>query len=476
MRRIIQVLLFLSYFMALAACGSSAASAQLTASGTVETTEVNVAPELGGRVVQVAVIEGDTVKMGDVLVRLDDALLKAQRNIASANLQSALSALEIAKCGAATASTQYEIILNTALTRDMPTRTQDWYKDQNGNFTLPEWYYDDTEKLQAANLVVDQAATLLDDARGRLQRLQSQAAIGKFLQVESDLASAQVSFLVAENLYNRAWKGTDMDELTRRQLYLLSKDAYLESKDVESRWVTLNASVAKDLRDAAEIIYEDARQELEDAQHAYDDALLSDAAHDILRARAEVSMAEENLYTARDFARALETGIHAPAVTAAQRALDQANAVVGQANSAVRLAQASLDMLDLQLSRTVITAPVDGVVLDRSVEPGNVVNPGSLLLTLGRLEHLTITVYVPEDRLSEVTLGQSALVTVDSFSGERFSAQVSNIANQAEFTPKNVQTVEGRKSTVFAVELIFADTGGRLKPGMPADVVFGATP
>ncbi len=65
-------------------------------------------------------------------------------------------------------------------------------------------------------------------------------------------------------------------------------------------------------------------------------------------------------------------------------------------------------------------------------------------------------------------------MTVDSFLGEVFEANVIRIADQAEFTPRNVQTEEGRKSTVFAVELMVDNPQGKLKPGMPADVKFGA--
>jgi len=69
-------------------------------------------------------------------------------------------------------------------------------------------------------------------------------------------------------------------------------------------------------------------------------------------------------------------------------------------------------------------------------------------------------------------LNQRATVTVDSFPGQEFEARVVYIADEAEFTPRNVQTAEGRRSTVFAVRLSIADPTGLLKPGMPADVVF----
>jgi HlyD family secretion protein len=112
------------------------------------------------------------------------------------------------------------------------------------------------------------------------------------------------------------------------------------------------------------------------------------------------------------------------------------------------------------------------VVLTRNVEPGEFVQPGAAAITLGDLSHLTITVYVPEDRYGNIFLGQNARMSVDSFPGTQFSAQVSFISDQAEFTPRNVQTVEGRSSTVYAIKLKVSDPQGKLKPGMPADVVF----
>jgi HlyD family secretion protein len=115
---------------------------------------------------------------------------------------------------------------------------------------------------------------------------------------------------------------------------------------------------------------------------------------------------------------------------------------------------------------------MDGVVLVRNVEPGEFVQPGAVALTMADLNNLTITVYVPEDHYGEITLGQQAIVTVDSFAGETFTAEVIHIADQAEFTPRNVQTVEGRSSTVYAIKLKVTDLEGKLKIGMPADVTF----
>ncbi len=96
-------------------------------------------------------------------------------------------------------------------------------------------------------------------------------------------------------------------------------------------------------------------------------------------------------------------------------------------------------------------------------------------MTIGNINELTITVYIPEDRYGGISLGQSATLTVDSFPGVTFNATVIQIADKAEFTPRNVQTVEGRSSTVFAIKLRVEDPDGMLKIGMPADVVFSAS-
>ena len=169
---------------------------------------------------------------------------------------------------------------------------------------------------------------------------------------------------------------------------------------------------------------------------------------------------------------ALQTGSLSPKVTTAQKALDQALAAAAQADTAAAQAQANLALIDAQLGKLTVAAPADGVILTRAIEPGEVVMPGASLLTMARLGALSITVYVPEDRYGELSLGQAASVTADSFPGQTFDGAIITIASRAEFTPRNVQTASGRKTTVFAVRLALSDPDGRLKPGMPADVVF----
>ena len=92
--------------------------------------------------------------------------------------------------------------------------------------------------------------------------------------------------------------------------------------------------------------------------------------------------------------------------------------------------------------------------------------------TLVQLDLLSLTIYLPEDQYGKTNLGDKVDVTVDSFPSQVFEAEVIRIADQAEYTPRNVQTQEGRRTTVFAVELKIFDKSGKLKPGMPADIIF----
>ena len=98
---------------------------------------------------------------------------------------------------------------------------------------------------------------------------------------------------------------------------------------------------------------------------------------------------------------------------------------------------------------------------------------GATLLTIADIEEVVLKVYVPETRIGQVKLEQPVQITVDSFPGRTFEGHVSYISDQAEFTPRNVATQEERVNLVFAVEIRIANEDGDLKPGMPADAVFG---
>jgi HlyD family secretion protein len=242
-----------------------------------------------------------------------------------------------------------------------------------------------------------------------------------------------------------------------------ARAAFLIADAVKSQ--AEDASNSGGLLDAANDYYEIALTELDDAQIAYNDLLSTDQANDLEYARGKVIAAQQRYYAAYARWLSFQTGAESPAVVAALKSLDQANFSVAQAD-------ANLALLDTQVTKLAILAPMDGVILVRNVEPGEFVQSGAVALTMADLTDLTITVYVPEALYGQVSLNQTAEVRVDSFPDLTFTATVVHIADQAEFTPRNVQTVEGRSSTFYAIKLKVADPAGKLKIGMPADVVF----
>ena len=113
-----------------------------------------------------------------------------------------------------------------------------------------------------------------------------------------------------------------------------------------------------------------------------------------------------------------------------------------------------------------------GLVTSRSVQIGETASPGAVLLTLADLDRVELTVFIPENRLGEIRLGQKVTVEVDSFPGKEYQGEVVYISSEAEFTPRNVQTKEERVNTVFAAKVRLPNPEHELKPGMPADATF----
>jgi multidrug resistance efflux pump len=444
----------------------------LTASGTIEATTVNVSPEMAGKVKEVLVEEGQAVKMGDPLLHLDDSLLASQRAVAVAQLDSANAGVQAAQNGLVTAQTQYQITLESALAQGEQTRLQDWFADPD-LFEQPGWYYTREEQIQAMQTQADIAQKALDDAQANLASVSQSLEQADFLKAEQRLLDARLAYLVAQDVNYHAQNSATAD--TPKGLYNRTHCGTNAGYWVENARLTnliYKCTGDKHLGNAGSTLYNGARDELEDAQKAYNELLDTDSADTVLQARADVTVAQERYYAALDFLRNLQTGDQSTGVIAAQGVVDQAQAAVEQAQKAVQQAQANLNLLDAQIAKLVTYAPLDSMLLTRNVEPGEYVQPGAVAFAMADLNNITITVYVPEDRYGQISLGQQAQVTVDSFPGETFTAEVIHIADQAEFTPRNVQTVEGRSSTVYAIKLKVTDSEGKLKIGMPADVVF----
>ena len=125
----------------------------------------------------------------------------------------------------------------------------------------------------------------------------------------------------------------------------------------------------------------------------------------------------------------------------------------------------------IKLSYTVLQAPTTGVVLTREAELGEVVGPGTPIVTLADLDHLWLRAYVSETDLGRIRLGQPIKVTTDTYPGKNYEGKLSFIASDAEFTPKTVQSRNERTTLVYKIKIDLVNPNHELKPGMPADAI-----
>lgn len=151
----------------------------------------------------------------------------------------------------------------------------------------------------------------------------------------------------------------------------------------------------------------------------------------------------------------LVRGLRKPEIDAARARRDQA--------------EAQADQLRKRIRDCVIRAPQEGTVTLKSVEAGELVTVGAHVVRLTNLDRVKLVIYVNEQQLGNVRLGQDADVTIDGMPDNVFKGRVTFISPTAEFTPKNVQTKEERTKLVFGVKIEVENTSGALKPGLPAD-------
>ena len=187
------------------------------------------------------------------------------------------------------------------------------------------------------------------------------------------------------------------------------------------------------------------------------------------QARAQLKVTEARLSDAqRDLERST-TLLAGGAI--GQEAFDKAQLAFNVASSDRAQARAAVQVIDAMLANMVIRASFDGVVTVRHHEPGETVPAGSPVLTVLNPDDRWVRIYIPERQIGAVHLGQKAAIRTDTYPDRRYAGEVTFIASQAEFTPRNVQTTEERVKLVYAVKVrIVGDPKFELKPGIPADV------
>jgi HlyD family secretion protein len=139
------------------------------------------------------------------------------------------------------------------------------------------------------------------------------------------------------------------------------------------------------------------------------------------------------------------------------------------AHANLNQAYATLGLSRVNIGYTVLRAPSAGVITVRQAELGEVVSPGSPVVTLADLDHIWLRAYIAETDLGSIHWGQDATVTTDTYPGKQYHGRIAFISSTAEFTPKSVQTFKERVTLVYRIKIDIDNPNRELKPGMPAD-------
>jgi HlyD family secretion protein len=353
---------------------------RIVVSGNIELTEVNIAFKTAGRLIERTVDEGDAVRKGQVIARLDRDQLTAQKDRETAGLESS---------GAQMAEARTSLAWERAnMAADIEQRKADLAAAEARlaelrNGSRPQ------EKLDA-KAAVDSASSQVERTRRDWERAQT-------LYKNDDISTAQF------DQFRNAWESAEaaLKSATEREALVLAGP----------------------------------RVEQIDGQAAQ-----------VERARGALKMAEAN---------AIE-------IKRREQELDTRHAEIGRS-------KASLALIESQISDTTASSPVDGVVLVKSADVGEVLAPGSTVVTVGDIDHPWLRGYVNETDLGKVKLGSKARVTTDSYQGKVYEGRVTFISSEAEFTPKQIQTQQERVKLVYRIKIEIANPRHELKSNMPAD-------
>lgn len=261
---------------------------------------------------------------------------------------------------------------------------------------------------------------------------------------------------------------------------------------IETSAAALRVDQAQSQVDAAQSAYRRARTELtrarnlvrtgDEPQRALDDAAAQYAATaaQVRAAHDDLALAQANRRSVqiREFGVQASGSAHRQSIAAYDVATAQSQ-LVTQRHAQLLAAQAQLDQARAalalardQVRETRLVAPFDGYIISHNFEVGDLVSPGSAVMTIADLRRPYLYVYIDETDLPRIKAGMHADVTIDGVRGRTYAGTVTEIANSAEFTPENVQTKEQRiEYLVFRIKIQFSDTTGTLKPGLPADAV-----
>src|SRR5215471_8756072 len=352
---------------------------RLMVSGNIELNEVNIAFKTAGRLIERTVDEGDDVKKGQIVARLDRDQLQAQRDRESAGLSASESQLQQSQ---------------TAIEWQKATMVADI-------------------QARRADLMAAEAklAEMKNGARPQ-ERLDAKAAV--------DAAASEVDRSTKD--WERAQRLFKQDDISASQY-----DQY------RSRFENGRA-VLQQAKEREALVLAGPRDEQIRAQEAA-----------VARASAAVKQAEA-------------TGLE----------IKRRTEEVAGRRAEIGRSKANLQLIDTQLSDTVAASPVDGVVLVKSADPGEVISAGTPVITVGDIDRPWVRAYINEPDRARVKLGQAVKVTTD-VPVKFYNGRITFISSQAEFTPKQIQTQQERVKLVYRIKIEVENPHRELKSNMPVD-------
>ncbi|HTB19332.1 MAG TPA: efflux RND transporter periplasmic adaptor subunit [Bryobacteraceae bacterium] len=353
---------------------------RIRVSGNIELTEVDIAFKTAGRLIERNVDEGDEVKKGMVVARLDRDQLMQQR-------EAQVAALHTAEAQLAESQSAAEWQRNT-MAADLDVRRSD-----------------------------------LSSAESRLLEMKNGARPEEIQEAAAAVDGAQAGYDGAKKDWDRAqtlYKNDDISTSQYDQFRKVLDSASASLKQAKQHSALVNAG-----------------NRSEDIENASAQAS---------KARASLKMGEAN---------SLEL----------QRREQDIEARRGD----IARTKAQIVLIDSQLSDTIAISPVSGVVLVKAADVGEVLAPGTSIVTVGDIDHPWLRAYVPENQLGRVKLGSKVKVTTDSYPGKIYDGRVSFISSEAEFTPKQIESAEERVKLVYRIKIDIDNPHRELKSNMPAD-------
>jgi HlyD family secretion protein len=296
---------------------------------------------------------------------------------------------------------------------------------------------------------------LVSNAESNYKQLETSIAYQR-ATIESDVAAKRAELGEAEARLDSLLHGNRPQDIQQTLAAVTDAKAQLDyAKSDWDRAQTLfkNEDISKQQYDQFRMKLDTASAMLRQAEERY--SLMKEGARteDIAAARATVARAQASVKMAE--ANRLE--------------LARKEQELGARKAEIQRSQAQQGMSESQLSDTVVYAPMDGIVLVKSAEVGEVLAAGTNVMTVGDLDHPWLRAYINETDLGRVKVGQQVKLKTDSYPNKTYNGRISFIASEAEFTPKQIQTKEERVKLVYRIKIEVENSAHELKNNMPVD-------